>query len=469
MSETTVAIVGGGFCGTLAAIRLLSAQPTASRIRISLIEPEAPGRGLAYRPGPAHWLLNVPAERMSAFADLPGDFLEWARQRDPAVSAEDFLPRAWYGQYLESRLERARRRSAGWATLEHVRARATDVRPTRDGARLTLDDGSTPHAARVLLALGNSPAAGAVPGVAPEHVVTKAWDPTWIERLPVDSPRVLLIGTGLTMIDIALSIAAARPGVRMLALSRRGLLPRAHAEHWPPGVTAPFPAQRTLSHGPLHERLRTLRRFLDAWSRTGGDWRTALQRVREAMPALWADLPHADRARFLRHLRTWWDVHRHRVPAQTLARIAELRSHDRLRVEAGRVLETRQGVNGRLTVSWRSRGSCSERIDSVDAIVNATGPDSDPRRSTCALVQALMARSLCRVDPLGLGWETDADGRLLDRDGQPSPAIFYAGPLLRAGFWEATAVPELRVHVDRTTTALARSLATSAQAARRVK
>ena len=469
MKSATVAIVGGGFSGTLAAIRLLTSSqrggpslPFGSRI--VLIEPGRAGEGLAYRAGPDYWRLNVPAERMSAFPERPDDFLAFAQSRDPLVAGGDFLPRSWYGDYLSDRLELARRRSPRWLSFERVRARATAIEVARASARISLTDGGVIEAGRVLLALGNSPAAGPLPGAA--EAVDDAWNLGWMEDLPSYVPRVLLVGTGLTMIDIALAVAEQRPDARMTALSRHGLLPQPYED----GVgSAPsiahgrVPRRRkfdvtALARGPVSQRLRLFRARVEA---VGGNWRVPFQQVREAMPAIWRGTPQRLRRRFLRHLRAVWNVHRHRVSRAALAQIETLRARKRLEVRAGRIVETRRIRDG-IVVAWRPRGSDVIREELFDAVVNVTGPDADPARSACPLVQSLMEQGLCEPDGLGLGWGTDPDGRLIDANGNPSPVLFYAGPLLRARHWEATAVPELRVHVARTTAAIARSLGSGA-------
>ena len=461
----TVAIVGGGFCGTLAAIRLLRGEArTGLATRIVLIDPQTPGRGLAYRSGPAHWLLNVPAERMSAFAEQPSDFLEWARARHPTVRGGDYLPRAWYGDYLTSRLWLARRDAGPGVSFEHRRARAVDLERTPGEWRLTLDDDSRIDARQVLLALGNSPPQGLRGLDEHEGAILDPWHGEWIERLPRE-PKILLVGTGLTMIDIALSVASARPQARMTALSRHGLLPRAHAATWPARHAAPFPARSALGSGSLHTRLRTLREFIAAWKGPEADWRAALQTVRQAMPDLWSTLPIAARAQFLRHLRAWWDVHRHRVPLQTLARIESLRTRGRLTVRAGRLLPM-EGAGSE--IRWRARGSDHAISEHFDVVVNVTGADADPRRSSSPLVRALLARGLAQADELGLGWQTDDAGRLISAGGVNAAGLYYVGPLLRARVWEATAVPELRAHVDAAVDSICSSLG-SEPAARIVK
>ncbi|MGQ0384627.1 MAG: FAD/NAD(P)-binding protein [Gammaproteobacteria bacterium] len=445
MREAAVAIVGGGFCGTLAAIRLLTA-PVDGRgpRRVVMVETARPGQGLAYAPGPEYWRLNVTAARMSAFGERPADFLDWARERHAETQGDDYLPRAWYGDYLADRLDHARKGSSH--RFEQVRARATAFTQTPGGALITLSDGSTLMSGAALLAPGNSPDSGAVAGLAPDCAVANPWSPDWLEALPAQS-RVLLIGTGLTMIDIALHVAARRPSARMLAISRHGLLPRTQSVPWSAG---PLPAAADVMplRGTLRERLRSFRRWID-----GRDWHLALQSVREVMPELWRDAPEPERRRFLRHLRSIWDVHRHRSPPSTFARIQALQQDGRLRVVAGRLLATRRDGTG-VTATWRPRGAHQRVEETVDAIVNVSGPESDLRRSANPLVQSLLSGGLCRPDALRLGWDTAADGSLIAADGQPARNIHYVGPGLRARFWEATAVPELRGHVDRMVAAI---------------
>lgn len=459
MNKATVAIIGGGFCGTVAAIRFLTAArnggpslPFGSKV--VLIEPARAGEGLAYRAGPDYWRLNVPAERMSAFPERPDDFLAWARARNPLAQAGDFLPRAWYGDYLSERLENAKQRSPRWISFDRLRTRATGIDVANGAARIRLLDGAVLEAERVLIANGNSPAAGPLAGVA--DAVENAWDLRWMEELPTYVPRVLLVGTGLTMIDMALAIADKRPDTRVLAISRHGMLPLPY-EDAASGIVARADVAALLARGPLSRRFRKFRELVAA---SGGNWRAVMQQLRGAMPKLWANAPRRLRRRFLRHLRAHWDVHRHRVPQATLTKLETLRTRKKLEIEAGRLLESRS-IKGGIVVAWRERGTGKVHEALVDAIVNVTGPDTNPGRSPCPLVQSLFEQGLCETDGLGLGWGTDPDGRLFDVRGNASPVLFYAGPLLRARHWEATAVPELRNHVQRTTAAITASLATS--------
>ena len=82
-------------------------------------------------------------------------------------------------------------------------------------------------------------------------------------------------------------------------------------------------------------------------------------------------------------------------------------------------------------------------------MINCTGPDTDLARVDVPLVRSLRESGLVRPDELGLGLDTDDDGRLLDREGHASRLLFLVGPLRKGLLWENTAVPELRVEARR--------------------
>jgi len=146
-------------------------------------------------------------------------------------------------------------------------------------------------------------------------------------------------------------------------------------------------------------------------------------------------------------------VHRHRVPATTLARLDALRATGQVSVLAARLLRCRN-ENGIAALDLRPRHSEQVMTREADTVVNCTGPDGDVRRSRSPLIRDLLVRGLVRPSALGLGWTTAVDGRLIAASGSPSPFIYYVGPFARGQCWEATAVPELRRHVDRVTSAI---------------
>ena len=446
----TIVVIGGGFSGTAVATHLLRRGVPA---RVVLVNRYGPiGRGVAYGTRIEAHVLNVPAGGMSALADDPDHFVRWARTRDDAIRADTFVSRRLYGEYLESLLREAEQHAPRAARLERLVgvARDVDVRPDGGsaevvfaGARLTAD--------HVVLALGNySPANPAAVGGEFYDTDRYIRDP-WI-RGSLDVVRqgesVLMLGSGLTMMDIALDLAGRGIRLPLFAVSRHGLLPRAHvagrghsaADAWPPGLDQ---APHTIAR-----YVRLVRAHAAARAENGGDWREVIGALRVATPALWERLDPVERARFLRHVRPWWDVHRHRAAPATAQAVEKMIASGDLSVRAARILGYRS-VAREVEVTIRPRGASAAGRVHVDRVVNCTGPSTDVRRVGDALLEALLARRLVRPDPLSLGLETDAVNALLDGSGRPSRVLSLVGPLLKAGFWEATAVPELRQHAAR--------------------
>jgi len=271
---------------------------------------------------------------------------------------------------------------------------------------------------------------------------------------------VLLVGSGLTMIDAALRLAAIRPRLRHIhVLSRHGRLPEAQSTSTLPAIRPDIAGALEAARGSTRALFRTFRTLIRAVITAGGDWREVLALARNQFPAQWRALDPVQRAQFLRHVRAVWDVHRHRVPAGPLSAVHSLARSGVLQVHAGR-LESAALADQTVEVIWRPRGAARTRAWLVDRVINCTGPESRADRDADPLVQSLLANGLICCDSLSLGLDIADDGRPLSRDGVPVDRLYYVGPWLRARDWEATAVPELREHAAR----LAERLAAQPQA-----
>jgi uncharacterized NAD(P)/FAD-binding protein YdhS len=463
----SIAIIGGGFSGTVLAAQLLR-RPPAEPCRIVLIERrEQVGCGVAYQATAQEQLLNVPAGRMSADPSDPLQFARYAQAHDPGLAAQRFLPRALYGEYLQELLRQAVQGAPAQVRFERIHAEASALhRIDSEGPYLVSLSGERQLLADdVVLACGDPPPADPVWASAVAAHPAYARDPHGEGALRSGCQSLLLIGTALTMADVALAAAALNPGIEIHALSRHGLLPavqsiaasRANAASESAASAAALPDFLSyLADGPIGARrlLRSARALLRDLRRRGGDWLDVVNAARAAAPALWQRMPIAERGRFLRHVRVHWDVHRHRMPPAIGERLARLRRAGRLQIHAGQVLQL-EDAGGRLRARWRPRGTAAVREFMVDRVINCTGTDRRVTRTREPLLQALQASGLAVADPLGLGWLTGAHGRLIGRDGHPARHLFYLGPMLRADHWEATAVGELRVHAQRLAAALA--------------
>ena len=450
-STRTIAIVGGGFSGTTVAANLLR-TPNWGAARVVLIErTRGVARGIAYADRDYKYLLNVPAGRMSANPREPLEFLEFAKRRLPYATAEDFLPRALYGEYLEASLASAELSASADVQLERMRAEVVEIRRGDDSASFHLDtiDGRTIGADDAVLALGN-PAPASLPMMDALLGSPRYFEDPWAAPSSCRAGEtVLLIGTSLTMADVVAATSVnCNDNVTIHAISRHGLVPPSQTafRHAPcEGDSGALLREASFS---VRRLMRSIRRLADNTQRQGGDWREAVTFVRSIAPALWGRLPLREKRRFLRHVRPYWDVHRHRLPQETLAQLEHMRLRGNLKIHAGRLL-TFERSGDKVKVTWRERGGTKASKLLVDRVINCTGPEYNPHRSRDPLMHSLFAQRLASADPLGLGLRTSDNGALLDEDGRPADNLFYVGPQLRADYWEATAAAELRSHAER--------------------
>lgn len=443
-----VAIIGGGAAGVLVAIHLLRAS--AGRIRLHIIEPRPRlGDGVAYSTSDPNHLLNVRADGMSAFDDDPGHFVRYlaaerhgvAQVGDAPRLANRFVPRAIFGRYLRSTLaEYVNGRSV------HLLDEAVEV----TGAapyHVALRSGRSIRAATVVLAVGNKPRPleGPVAAEATSRVV-HAWDYPAVAAIPADAD-VCIVGSGLSMVDVAVTLQAGGHRGRIRALSRHGLLPLPHArDRGPHGATD----DALFCDGVLARTWR-LRAEAAAGLRAGRPWQWTMDELRPHGRRLWLSLGEAEQRRFLRHPRPFWDVHRHRIAPEVAARLTELQRSRQLTLQAGR-MQSIEMDGSRLRVGLQPRGShCTEHLP-ADTVITCTGIESRLRRMRDPLMQALAAGGLASPGPLGLGLAVgNAAGALVTVDGRLQPQLLTLGSSRIGDAWESTAIPEIRKQADEIT------------------
>ena len=433
-----IAIVGGGAAGVLAAIQLL--RQASTPLRIAIIEPQAVlAQGVAYStPYPEH-VLNVPAQKMSAFNDQPDDFLDFVAGDDAASRAKlapAFLERRRYGDYLRLRLAQAHEHSV--ATLTHLPHAAVSMTRHADGIGLHLDDGRELRVRGVILAVGNRPrplpARGA--NALADGALTSAWDFEAVRAIPQDA-SLCIVGSGLSMIDAVLSFVATGHRGRIQVLSRHGWWPQPHAH----GGSVDIDASELMPLG-LRARMRRLRGWARDAVAAGLPWQAVMDRLRPHGQALWRSLDEADQRRFLRHLVRLWDVHRHRIAEEVHAQMRTLIDSGQLRVNRGRLDAVMQ--NGRcVRVSAQTRSGKPLEFD-VDHVINATGVEMRVPTMRNALLTQMLGEGHAHAGPHGIGVDTDAEGRVLDAQARPQRDLIAIGSLRVGSLWESTAIPELR-------------------------
>jgi uncharacterized NAD(P)/FAD-binding protein YdhS len=435
-----IAIIGAGFSGSLLAVHLL--RHSGSDDRIYLIERNAAfGRGLAYSTGNPGHLLNVRAGNMSAFSDRPDDFLDWVHTLPEAerggveetVDRLTFVSRRLYGSYIQHILAREVAGKDGRHRLHLIADEAVALHPSE----VEVACGQRYEADAVALAVGHFPPEGASPGY-----IANPWDPTALADLDPEAP-VLLVGSGLTMIDVAISLLDRKHHGPIQAISRRGLLPRTHA------AAAPEPRFLPASAPPLGVLglLIRIRQQARRAAAEGRDWRAVMDSLRPDTRDLWRGLSLAEKQRFLRHVRPWWDVHRHRMAPGVAARIEAAKASGQLtlrRARLGRLKPFRGGIEAEILPV----GGAAPVLCNVDRVINCSGPLSHIEQISAPLVRALLNEGAARPDPLGLGLDVTGDGAAIDRDGRASGRLFAVGPITRGAFWESTAVPDIRIQCE---------------------
>ncbi|MFT4197365.1 MAG: FAD/NAD(P)-binding protein [Pseudoxanthomonas sp.] len=435
-----VTIIGAGFSGSALAAEL-ARRGGGNGLRVTLVGvTETFGRGVAYGTALPEHLLNVRAKDLGADADDPGGFAAALALGEQARL--DFLPRLAYGDYLQDWL--ARRLGESAVPVARVEDEAISVeRSAGGGFEVLLANGDDFHSDVVVLAVGTLPPQ-TLSGVGPRLAVHPSyvgwpWQEGALDTIAPEA-RLLVVGTGLTMADVILSLRRRGHRGHITAISRHGLLPQAHTAQPGAPVELPPRVQQALRHHDLRGLVHALRQL----SSVVPDWRTVIDALRPHLQPFWMGLDDANRSRFLRHLRSYWEVLRHRVAPSIAAELDQLRAAGSLDVRPARLLRARRGQHG-VEAMVRERGADSAWTGHFDALIRATGLDTDVERTPHPLVSTLRESGLVRGDRYGLGMDTDAALRVRDRSGTSVPGLYCLGPLLRARFWEVTAIPELRV------------------------
>lgn len=409
-----IVIVGGGAAGALLALHVLrTASRTPRRpVALSIVEPRVNlAEGVAYSTTDPQHMLNVPAAGMSAFSADAEDFVRWAN-----AQPGDFVVRHRFGSYLRERLAA---QTNDISQFTHVRATVQHIAVTAGQAAtsatfiVTLDTGGVLQADAVVLALGNAPPVQPswLNTIDPTRVIVDPWAPGALQVIP-DGSHALLIGTGLTFVDVALSLT--QRNIRVTATSRSGMLPKSHV---------------TIAESPTPPNHFASPSQVSRWIRSQTDWRAAIAALRPHTQHIWQSFSSGQQASFLRHAQRHWDVHRHRMAPQVATRLNSL-------------LES-----GQITLAVDSPEDVA-RLTDADFVVLCTGPD-DTAYARSPLLASLIAQKFTAVGPHAMGIATDrTTGAVLNKDSRITPGLFAIGTLRRGTLWESTAIPELRTQAE---------------------
>lgn len=447
----SVIIVGGGASGVLLAAQLL--RDRSAPVRVTLVETSNRlGHGMAYSTDNPEHVLNVPARGMSAFPDDPDHFYRWLNSIDADAEPDSFPPRARYGHYLSQLLASLDAESER-PRLHLINAKAQKIEETARGVDVQLDDGTSLVGHIAVLAVGHEERQ-----VRGNELAVRAGS---MADTPLDPfARVMVLGSGLSMVDAWLTLAGRHHKGPIVVVSRHGLLPHAHRPVTPVSLDiADIPLGTSLT--PFVHWFR--KRVAEAVDQ-GGDWRAVVDGLRPYNQKIWQSWSLDTRKRFLRYVRPIWNIHRHRLPPDLHARLHAAVDNSQITLVAGEFTGLRPNPDGNgVLATIRRRGLMESEEIEIARVYDCGGVAVDIYKSSNPVIQHLVASGKARPDPLHIGLDVSRGCAVIDRDGHASTRLFAVGPLTRSQFFEIEAIPEIRLQAE----LLARQLRGGGEAGRR--
>jgi uncharacterized NAD(P)/FAD-binding protein YdhS len=386
---------------------------------------------------------------MSLFPEDPLHFENFARaqnvpEHDPASQMPDgrlYPARAVFGRYVSAMLAEAIEAACGRIRFLHARAVARSVSQVGEGFSVIVQDGATVPADALVLAVSHT--APDLPSVLNGlgNVIANPWDVPALRKIPPQA-RVLIVGTGLTACDVVASLLAQKHSGPITALSRHGLLPRPRTEKTveAEGDFATHPETTALA------LLRRIRAAVATAQAAGRPWENIVDALRQQAGEAWGTLDWAERRRLLRHLRTYWDVHRFQSAPQIDTALADARATGQFCVRAGFLISARETAEA-IAIEYRKRGSLIGENDFLhaDIIINCTGPGHRSVTATHPVLQNLAQGGALQSDPARLGIFVDKASRVIRADGIAHKNLFVAGPLARGTHGELMGIPQVNL------------------------
>ena len=432
----SIIIIGGGASGILLAAHLL--RRSDARLQVTIIEKRGQlGRGLAFSSARQQHILNVPAGNMSAYVDEPDHFRKWLSRAHPELPGDPFVfaPRSVYGEYLSDVLRRSAAAADEKTRVTIVSSEAVGVCPRDRGVEIHLADGTVRFGDVAALAVGNEEQPSHGRGIA---VRAESDDDT---PLPPDAP-VLILGSGLSMVDAWLSLASRQHRGRAVIVSRHGLLPLEHKQVTPIKVdAADVPFGTSLAYF-----TRWFRDLVEASAAEGHDWRGVVDGLRPYNQLIWQHWTPEARRQFLEHVRPVWNVHRHRLPPALHGVMQAAVRSGQLELVAGKLATMERKGDG-VSVTFRRRACGATETLDVARVYDCGGITLDVEASTNPTILSLLSQGLARADARHIGLDVTTDLHVVDAAGNPSPRLYAVGPLTRGKFFEIEAIPDIRRQV----------------------
>lgn len=450
MPMKKIGIIGAGFCGTMLAVHLV--RTLSEPVELILIDRKSKwNRGVAYRSYSDRHLLNVVAGKMSAFADEPDHFLDWAQQQSQflgirrEILSGAFLPRNTYGTYLNEIWQEAKSLANHKKIIvREVDDQVADLDKKQAGFVLHLAGLQQIEVDICVLATGNQlPADPDLPDksfTTDQRYCRNPWSPESV-RAPDSELPVLVVGNGLTMVDTVLELVENGLKNPLISLSNHGfnILPHRHT-----GLQYNHLRQEIGEEISLRELVVLFNRHIKKVRQLGISAEPVVDSIRPLSQHIWRQFTDAEKQIFMSRIRHLWGVARHRLPLHLYDKIQRLKLDRRLQMLAGRVRKIEANPDKLRVEYWDKRRNKPLFLE-VSRIINCTGPQTDIGRMDDGLLRRCWSKGLLTQDKLRLGIEADPQTyTLVDRYGMPVHFLHTLGSNLKGVFWESTAVNELR-------------------------
>jgi uncharacterized NAD(P)/FAD-binding protein YdhS len=455
MIRRKVAIIGGGLSGSMMAMALANMQDGPEIILIEK-NPQMLGRGVAYHHDFTHQPLNVVASAMSLYPDKPMHFYEWLLENHfrynhliPEVYPKLFAPRKIFGDYLVENLETVHSKASGRFQIRIDEV--VSISEVNGLFQLILDSGVTVEANDVVLALGNFPPADLFPDDHALNTSMRYFSNPWTDKIYSNiagDENILLLGTGLTAVDVVLGLKVRGFRGKVSMISRRGKLPVAHNLASGP-VTLEYPG-----HCHPRDAYFWFKKILKANKQF--PFSAIVDGLRPHTQRFWTEWTIEEKKYFLRRLRPFWEITRHRIPPASRLILENLMNSDQLRIGKGEIFNA-DVTPGGIKVLFSINGEKNE--DVFHKIINCTGPESNYRKVKFPIIRNLIEQKKVVSDILGLGINCTPAGEILNAENSIVPGLWCIGPMRKAALWETTALREIREQVKLLTGHIATAIA----------
>jgi uncharacterized NAD(P)/FAD-binding protein YdhS len=484
MPQKTIAIVGGGACGTATFIHLvlkLIVRPDSEPVSFALIEKrDEIGPGLAYDTGQKGHLLNTSANLMGIFVEEPGHFVEWMEQHRDAIQAEypdadlrpnGYPPRQLYGKYLTAMFDEyvGRARQHGMEVRVY-HEEAVDAEVTEAHITLTLESGETIRADAAVLATG-TPKSNTFKHLeeSPNYLDSPWPSGRILETITNPEADVCILGASLTAIDAVITLVNNGHTGRIKLYSKDGLLPRVQSPEEVPferEILTLSNVRKTIREEERALRVKDLFRLFmaeaervmgpqDDWKRFNrvdkdqlelleddieqalrGDshFQNILYSTRYISAEVWKLLPPDQKVLFTKWLKPHSDVNRHAMPLQNGEKLRDLLRSGQLSVTAHSEKIAWNEAQQRFDIHTEDG-----RDDTATYLINATGPATDLKKMPIRLIERMVEKGYLQPYQPG-GACVDVQTLCLEVPAVPCALLYGIGHLIVGELFDTNSV-----------------------------